>query len=132
MTWDVVLLAIGATIGAFLTWSVLVVSPRVRADYTSLRHHAKVHSFRICTAIAAWVLLIAAFIYAPQIIAQTLREFSHGVERLADALPEKLGAYAEIGLRELGGLLWLQIAALILGLRLGLSLLVALWRLIQR
>ena len=37
---------LGVVIGAFLAWSLLVKSPRLRADYTSLRHHAKVHSFR--------------------------------------------------------------------------------------
>ncbi len=132
MIWNVLLLAIGMAFGALLTWIVLVISPRLRADYTSLRYHAKVHSFRLCTAIAAWALLIAAFIYYPQIISQTLRGFSRGVEQVADALPEKIGAYVEIGLRELGGLLWLQIAALIVGLRLGLSFFAALWRLIQR
>ena len=132
MTWDLLFLAGGAAIGAILTWIVLVITPRLRADYTSLRHHAKVHTFRLCTAIAAWVLLIAAFIYSPQIISETLRGFSHGVEQVTDALPGKLGAYTEIGLRELGGLLWLQIAALIVALRVGLSVIASVWRLIRR
>ena len=122
----------GAAIGAILTWSVLVVTPRLRADYTTLRHHAKVHSFRLGTAIAAWVLLIAAFIYYPQIISETLRGFSHGVEQVTDELPGRLGAYTEIGLRELGGLLWLQIAVLIAALRISLSLFASVWRLIRR
>jgi hypothetical protein len=132
MIWDAALVTAGAAIGVLLTWMVLVVSPRLKADYSTLRHHAKVHSFRVCTAIAAWILLIAAFIYYPRFISETLRGFSHGVEQVTDPLPDKVGAYAEIALRELGGLLWLQIAALILALRVAMGSLAALWRLLRR
>jgi len=128
---DLLFLAAGVAIGGMATWSALVISPRLRADYSSLRHHVKVHSFRIYTAIAAWALLIAAFIYYPEVISQSLRWFSHGVEQLSDALPDKLGAYAEIGLRELGGLLWLQIAGLILVVRIALSAIAVVWRLLR-
>jgi hypothetical protein len=88
-----------------------------RDRYAGLKHHARVHTFRFATMILAWALLIAAFLFDPRLIADVLRAFSHVVEHVADLLPERIGSYVEIGLRELGGLLWLQIAALIVVVR---------------
>jgi hypothetical protein len=36
--------------------------------YSGLRHHAKVHSFRIVTVILAWVLIAAAFYDWPELL----------------------------------------------------------------
>jgi hypothetical protein len=35
--------------------------------YSGLRHHAKVHSFRIFTVVLAWVLIAVAFYEAPEL-----------------------------------------------------------------
>ena len=51
-------------IAVFVVWRRPSRKPR---DYTRLKHHAKVHSFRISTAILAWVLIVAAFYYRPDL-----------------------------------------------------------------
>src|SRR5205085_881405 len=120
---------VAACIGAGLMWLVLQMqSTYQRRDYSGLKHHAKVHTFRIGTAIVAWVLLIATFVIYPKLIAQMLRVFSHTVENVADAMPEQLGSYVEIGLRELGGMLWFQITAAIIVIRVACSLIAMAWR----
>ncbi len=134
MMWDVVLIVVAAVAGSIVTWLVLR-SARPdypKRDYTGLKYHARVHTFRFSTVLIAWAILIAAFIFFPEYIAQSLRAFSHGVEDIADVLPQKIGSYAEIGLRELGGLFWFQITALIIVVRVVLSGIAAIWRMGRR
>jgi hypothetical protein len=100
--------------------------------YAGLKHHARVHTFRFATMILAWVLLVAAFLLQPRLIADSLRGFSHAVEHIADLLPERIGSYVEIGMRELGGLLWLQIAALIAAVRVLFWAIGQIWRMGRR
>ena len=99
-----------------------------KRDYSGLRHHAKVHSFRIVTAILAWVLIGVAFYYRPDWIKWALRAATHGIEAIGDALPSPWGDRVEIVLRELGGFIWIQITALILLIRVALSLIATAWR----
>jgi hypothetical protein len=101
-------------------------------DYTTLKHHAKVHTFRLSTVLVAWALLVAGFVFYPHLIAQALRSFSHGVEHVADTLPERFGSYVEIGLRELGGLFWIQITALIVVVRMTFWAIARIWRVTRR
>ena len=55
MFWSLFLVSSGVAVGALLTWSLLVISPQLRADYTRVRPHAKVHSFRVFTPMGgAW------------------------------------------------------------------------------
>jgi hypothetical protein len=97
-------------------------------DYSGLKHHAKVHSYRIATAIAAWGLVVAIFYYRPDWLKWGLRSATHGIEAIGDALPYPWGDRAEIVLRELGGIIWLQITAVILLLRVVLSSIAMAWR----
>ena len=60
---------------------------RPSRDYSGLRHHAKVHSFRIITAVLAWVFIGVAFYYRPDWIKWGLRTATHGIEAVGDALP---------------------------------------------
>jgi hypothetical protein len=55
--------------------------------------------------------VFAAFIYHPEWIRESLRFMTHSIETIADQVPEPWGARIEIMLRELGGIIWLQIAA---------------------
>jgi hypothetical protein len=123
MVGELVAIFIAACASSFVTWFVLRRKPdrRYPRDYSSLKHHAKVHAFRFSTMLLAWVLLIAIFIFYPKYIAQSLRAFSHGIEDVADMLPEQWGSYVEIMLRELGGIVWLQITAVIVLIRVILS-----------
>ena len=99
-----------------------------RPSYSGLKHHAKVHSFRISTAILTWVLLGATLFYKPEWIRWALRTGTHAIEGVGDALPSYWGAQAEIVLRELGGFLWIQITAAIIFVRLVFWLIGAAWR----
>jgi hypothetical protein len=134
MMWNAVWILMAAGAGAAITWLVLrrAQSSQQRRDYTGLKHHAKVHTFRFSTMLTAWALLVAAFIFYPKYIAQSLRAFSHGVEGVADILPDQIGSYIEIGLRELGGLFWFQITALIIVVRVVFSGIAAVWRIGRR
>ncbi len=96
--------------------------------YTGLKHHAKVHTFRIITALLAWVLIAAAFYYRPDFIKDALRFGNHVIEAAGDSLPYPWGDRIEIMLREIGGFIWIQITALIIAIRLLFSALAALWR----
>src|SRR5258708_35302570 len=123
---------LGACAGALMTWLILRGAARYRPrDYTGLKHHAKFHTFRFSTMILAWLLLIVGFVFFPKFIAQSLRAFSHGVEYVADQMPEQWGPYLEIVMRELGGSWWLQIALLILAVRTAGSLIAMTWRSIR-
>ena len=97
-------------------------------DYSGIKHHAKVHSFRIVTAIMAWVLIVAAFYYRPDWLQWGLRTVTHEFEAIGDALPSPWGARIEVVLREIGGFVWIQITALIILLRLALSGIAMAWR----
>ena len=97
-------------------------------DYSGLKHHAKVHGFRIATAIGAWMLVVGTFYYRPDWIKWGLRAATHGIESIGDSLPYPWGDRVEIVLRELGGIIWLQITAVILLLRLVLSSIALAWR----
>jgi len=92
------------------------------------RHHAKVHVFRISTAILTWILLGAMLIYKPELIRNGMRAGTRAIEAVGDTLPSYCGAQAEIVLRELGGFLWLQITAAIVFVRFVFWLIAAAWR----
>ena len=78
---------------------------------------ARAQSFRFLTMLAAWALIFAAFVYEPGWIRDSLRFMTHSIESLADKVPEPWGARLEI-MRELGGMIWIQIASAIVLLRL--------------
>ena len=44
-----------------------------KPNFSGFKHHAKVHSFRIGTAILTWLLLGAALFYRPEWIRWALR-----------------------------------------------------------
>jgi hypothetical protein len=97
-------------------------------NYSGIKHHAKVHTFRIMTAVLAWALIVCAFYYRPDWLQWGLRTVTHGFEAVGDALPSPWGARIEVVLREIGGFVWIQITALILLLRFVLSTIAMAWR----
>src|SRR4051794_21154803 len=125
LAWFCVLAAIVGGIAVFAVWR----GPsRPRGDYTGLKHQAKVHSFRISTAILAWGLIVAAFYYRPDLLKWALRTMTHGIEAVGDSLPSPWGDRAEVILRELGGFVWFQVTAIIIAIRLLLSGIAMGWR----
>jgi hypothetical protein len=99
-----------------------------KRNVSGFRHHAKVHSFRISTAILTWILLGAMLFYKPEWIRNGMRAGTRAIESVGDALPSYWGAQAEIMLRELGGFLWIQITAAIIFVRFVFWLIAAAWR----
>jgi hypothetical protein len=97
-------------------------------DYSALKQHVKVHTFRITTAVAAWALIALAFYYRPDLIKWGLRASTGGIEMIGDSLPYPWGDRIEIALRELGGSFWLQITVVIVLLRFVLSTIAMGWR----
>jgi hypothetical protein len=90
---------------------------------------ARAQTFRFLTMLATWALIFAAFIYEPGWIRDSLRFITHSIESFADQVPEPWGARLEIMLRELGGMIWIQIATAIVLLRLIVWVPFHLWRL---
>jgi hypothetical protein len=101
------------------------IQPRRRPSAGQL---AKAQTFRFLTMIATWVLIFAAFLYHPEWIRGWLRFMTHVIESLADQVPEPWGARLEVMLRELGGMIWIQIASAIVLLRLVVWVPFHLWR----
>ena len=78
----------------------------------------KAHTPRFLTMIATWMLIFVAFVSHPEWIGDWLRFLINSIETVADQVPEPWGARLEIMLRELGGVIWIQIASTIVLLRL--------------
>ncbi len=86
---------------------------RQHRDFSGLRRHAKVHSFRIITAVLVWVFIGLRFTTGPT--------GSNGVSELRRMA-------IEIVLRELGGFIWIQITVLIIFIRVVFSTIATGWR----
>ena len=96
--------------------------------YSGLRHHAKVHSFRIFTVLLAWVFIAVAFYEKPELLTGLQRAIQRGMETIGDNIPSPWGPRIEFVFREIGGLIWLQITLLIILLRVVLSAVAFVWR----
>ena len=96
-----------------------------------LGYQFKVHTFRTFTVILAWILIVAAFYQKPELLTGAQRLMQRGIEAIGDAVPAPLGPRMEFVVREIGGVIWLQITLLVLALRLALSTIAAVWRLIS-
>ena len=97
-----------------------------------LRHHLKVHLFRALTVVLAWVLIVAAFYERPELLTGAQRLVQRGIESVGDAIPSPWGPRIEFVFREIGGLIWLQITLFVIALRVALSTLAGLGRLLVR
>ena len=100
--------------------------------YSGLRHHFKVHSFRTITIVLAWILIIVAFYERPEYLTWMQRGLQRAIEALGDSIPRPWGPRIEFVVREIGGIIWLQITLLVVALRIGFSTVAAAWRFIRR
>lgn len=108
-------------------------NPLIRENrYSGLRHHGKVHSFRIFTVILAWVFIAAAFYEKPELLTWIQRAIQGGMEFVGDNIPPPWGPRIEFVFREIGGFIWLQITLIVVALRVVLSGIAGLWRLLRR
>ena len=102
------------------------------ASRPGFKYHVKVHAFRAITLLLAWVLIVAAFYQRPELLTAAQRLMQRGIEAVGDAVPSPWGPRMEFVMREIGGVIWLQITLLVVALRLALSTIAGFWRLILR
>jgi hypothetical protein len=100
--------------------------------FVGLKHHAKVHSFRIMTVILAWLFIAAAFYERPELLTALQRLIQHGMEAIGDSIPSPWGPRIEFVFREIGGFIWLQITLIVVVLRISLVAIVSVWRFLRR
>src|ERR1700730_6565860 len=99
--------------------------------FTGIRHHAKVHSFRALTVILAWVMIAAAFYEKPELLTGLQRAIQSGMHVAGDTVPAPWGPRIEFVFREIGGFIWLQITLIVVMLRVVLSGIARVWRLLR-
>jgi hypothetical protein len=90
-----------------------------------------VHSFRILTVILAWVFIAAAFYERPELLTALQRAIQRGMEAIGDSIPAPWGPRIEFVFREIGGFIWLQITLIVVFLRVILSGIAGVWRLMR-
>jgi hypothetical protein len=90
-----------------------------------------VHSFRIFTVILAWVFIAAAFYDWPELLTGLQRAVQWGMEAIGDSIPSPWGPRIEFVFREIGGFVWLQITLIVVFLRVVLSGIASVWRLLR-
>lgn len=89
------------------------------------------HSFRIFTVILAWVFIAAAFYEWPELLTGLQRAIQRGMEAIGDSIPAPWGPRIEFVFREIGGFIWLQITLIVVFLRVILSGVASVWRLLR-
>ena len=89
------------------------------------------HSFRILTVILAWVFIAAAFYEKPELLTALQRVIQRGMETIGDSIPAPWGPRIEFVFREIGGFIWLQITLIVVLLRVILSGIAGVWRLMR-
>jgi hypothetical protein len=81
-------------------------------------YHLKVHAFRTLTVVLAWVLIVAAFYQKPELLTGAQRLMLRGIEAVGDAAPSPWGPRVEFVVRQISGVIWLQITMVVGALRL--------------
>ena len=89
------------------------------------------HSFRIFTVVLAWVFIAAAFYQWPELLTGLQRAIQRGMEFVGDSIPAPWGPRIEFVFREIGGFIWLQITLIVVFLRIILSGIAGVWRLLR-
>jgi hypothetical protein len=87
---------------------------RIRPE---LKKWARVHVFRVSTALLTILLLGICFLYRPELLKWYLRESMGLIEMASGMLPYPSGDQIEIALRSIGGHIWFQITLAIILVR---------------
>jgi hypothetical protein len=83
----------------------------------NLKSWIRTHTARAGTLVAGWGLLIAAFIYRSDLLKWWLHSVTGWIEGISDAIPYPWGDRVEIFVRTAGASVWLQIALIIVAVR---------------
>ena len=89
------------------------------------------HSFRIVTVILAWLFIAAAFYDWPELLTWLQRAVQRGMQAIGDSIPSPWGPRIEFVFREIGGFVWLQITLIVVFLRVVLSGIASVWRMLR-
>ena len=92
------------------------------------RSWLRTHTARAGTLIVGWGLLGAAFVYRPDLLKWWLRSVTKWIEQISDAVPYPWGDRIEIFVRTVGASVWLQIALVIVAVRIVAWLIGLAWR----
>ena len=80
------------------------------------------------TLIVGWGVLVAAFAYRPDWLKWWLRSVTKWIEQISDVIPYPWGDRMEIFVRTVGASVWLQIALVIVVVRIIAWLIGVAWR----
>ncbi len=97
-------------------------------SHPELKNWARVHVFRIWTALLTILLLGLCLFYRPELLTWYLRETMRFIEKGSGLLPYPWGDQFEIALKAIGGHVWFQIAFLIVVVRVVAWIPAAVWR----
>jgi hypothetical protein len=76
--------------------------------------------------------IAAAFYEMPELLTGTQRAIQRGMEIVGDNISPPWGPRIEFVFREIGGFVWLQITLIVVALRVLLSGIASLWRMLRR
>ena len=96
--------------------------------HPELKKWARTHVFRTWTAIAALLVLAAAFLFSPELLTWYLRTTMGLIEKGSDLLPYPWGDRIEIVSKSIGGHVWFQVALAIIAVRVAAWILAVCWR----
>ena len=89
---------------------------------------ARIHVFRVSTAVLTLLLLVLCFFYRPELLTWWLRSTMGAIETGSGLLPYPWGDRIEIALRGIGGSFWFQITLAIIAVRVVVWLIATPWR----
>jgi len=78
--------------------------------------------------VIAWAVIVAGFVYRPDLLKWWLRSVTALIEQASDAIPYPWGDRIEVFVRTVGASVWLQIALVIVAVRVVAWLAGACWR----
>jgi hypothetical protein len=77
------------------------------------------------------MLIAAAFYQWPELLTGLQRAIQRGMEVIGDSIPPPWGPRIEFVFREIGGFIWLQITLIVIFIRVFLSGIASVWRLLR-
>src|ERR1700712_2939950 len=92
------------------------------------RSWLRTQTARAGTLIVGWGLLGAAFVYRPDLLKWWLRSVTRWIEQISDSVPYPWGDRIEIFVQTVGASVWLQIALVIVAVRVVAWLIGLAWR----
>jgi hypothetical protein len=86
-------------------------------SHPELKDWARIHVFRVSTALVTILLLVLCFFYRPELLTWWLRTTMGLIETASGQLPYPWGDRIEVALRAVGGHVWFQITLAIILVR---------------